>query len=276
MSIDYSDYYEAEDEEEPKRDLKIDQAKVVIAEIFDSEPNRVFYSVQIETRLEREFFHWITNKALKELTEENVIARATQIIPVNQTVNFYRNRRYRYPNRETTQLIKTLTQIYNTDFTHAVGRHCEMLLDSAFARAGFKPVATDVNEWNGVKWTDSNHNMDRIITKDEIAYGVEIKNTQNYIPRKELLLKIDLCRHIDVRPLFVMRFAPKSYIEEVRKAGGFTLLYEDQIYPFGFINLMREIRTKLGLKVQCPRDFKEGDMQRFVNWHDKKTIKGAK
>lgn len=223
MSVDYFDHDEEEDE--PQRDVKIDQAKIVITEIFDNEPERVFYSVQIETRLEREFFHWITNKGLKELTEENVIARATQIVPENQKVNFYRNRRYRYPNRESTQLIKTLTEIYDTDFTHAVGRHCEMLLDSAFARAGFKPVATNVNEWNGVKWTDSNHNMDRIITKDSIAYGVEIKNTQNYIQHKELLLKINLCRHIGVRPLFVMRFAPKSYIEEVRKAGGFTLTF---------------------------------------------------
>lgn len=263
------DYFE-EEEPEPTRDLKIDEAKIVIAEIFNQEPERVFYSVQIETRLERDFFHWITNKGLKELTEEGVIARETRVVPVNQSVNFYRNRRYRYPNRESNQLVKSLSDIYDPDFTHAVGRHCEMLLDSAFARAGFQPMDTDVNEWNGIKWTESNHNLDRIIVKNGIPYGVEVKNTQNYINRNELRLKIRLCRHLGIRPLFVMRFAPKSYIEEVRKAGGFTLLFEDQIYPFGFTKLMKEVRDNLGLKVQCPRDFKAGDIQRFSNWHDKK------
>ena len=270
MNDNYEDYREEEEEEEPSRDIKIDEAKTAITEIFNTEPARVFYSVQIETRLERDFFHWITNKGLKELTEENKLVRKTHAVPVNQLVNFYTNPRYRYPRRESANLVKTLTEIYDSEFTHAVGRHCEMLLDSAFARAGFKPAASDANSWNGVQWTESNHNMDRIITKDSVAYGVEIKITQNYISRYELRLKTKLCRHIGVRPLFVMRFAPKSYIEEVRKAGGFTLLFEDQIYPFGFYKLMQKVRASLGLKVQCPRDFKEGDIQRFSNWHDKK------
>ncbi|CFU07148.1 hypothetical protein, partial [Burkholderia pseudomallei] len=145
-----------------------------------------------------------------------------------------------------------------------------LLLDSALARAGFQPQATDANAWNGKQWTQTKHNLDRIVVKDSIAYGVEIKNTQNYIGRPELRTKLRMCEHLQLRPLFIMRFAPKSYIEEVRRAGGFTLLFEEQIYPFGFVKLMREVREALGLKVQCPRDFKEGDIQRLVNWHDKK------
>jgi hypothetical protein len=269
MTDNYEDYRDDE-EEEPSRDIKIDEAKIAITQIFNTEPSRVFYSVQIETRLERDFFHWITNKGLKELTDENNLTRITHDVPVNQRVNFYTHPRYRYPRRESANLVKTLTEIYDSEFTHAVGRHCEMLLDSAFARAGFILAASNANSWNGVQWTESNHNLDRIITKDSIAYGVEIKNTQNYISRKELRLKTRLCLQLGLRPLFVMRFAPKSYIEEVRKAGGFTLLFEDQIYPFGFNKLMIEVRTNLGLKVQCPRDFKDGDIQRFSNWHDKK------
>jgi hypothetical protein len=31
------------------------------------------------------------------------------------------------------------------------------------------------------------------------------------------------------------------------------------------------VRSRLGLKVQSPRDIKEGDMQRLVNWHLKKA-----
>ena len=107
-------------------------------------------------------------------------------------------------------------------------------------------------------------------TGDDGGYGVEIKNTQNYISHEELRIKIRLCRHLGIRPLFIMRFAPKSYIEEVRRLGGFTLLFEDQMYPLSHIKLMRDVRTALGLKVQAPRDFKDGDIQRLLNWHDKK------
>jgi hypothetical protein len=146
------------------------------------------------------------------------------------------------------------------------------LLDSALARAGFLPMAKDVNEWNGIQWTETRHNLDRIVVKDSIGYGVEIKNTQNYISHEDLRIKIRLCRHLGIRPLFIMRFAPKSYIEEVRRLGGFTLLFEDQMYPLSHIKLMREVRTALGLKVQSPRDFKEGDIQRLLNWHDKKLV----
>jgi len=61
-----------------------------------------------------------------------------------------------------------------------------MLFDSALARRHFVPVAWNTNEWNGKKWPDSNQNLDRIVIRDQIAYGIEIKNTQNYIDREEL------------------------------------------------------------------------------------------
>ncbi len=64
-----------------------------------------------------------------------------------------------------------------------------------------------------------------------------------------------------------MRFAPKSYMYEIYKSGGFGLLFEEQIYPWGHTALLNEVRDYLHLKVQCPKDVKEGDMQRFLNWH---------
>ena len=56
--------------------------------------------------------------------------------------------------------------------------------------------------------------------RDGRAYGVEIKNTLKYIPKGELSLKIEICRTLGVRPLFIMRFAPKVYNYEIVNAGG--------------------------------------------------------
>ena len=259
---------ESEEDQRP-RDKKIDEAKEAIASVFAVEPSRVFYSVQIESRLERDYFHWITNKGLSELARERQLYCEPRLVSGTQRVHFYTHPSYRYPKREMKRLEDLLGEIYDPEFTHAVGRHCEMLLDSALARAGFIPVARDATAWQGREWTETNHNLDRIVVKDGVAYGVEIKNTQNYISRQELRIKLRLCTHLGLRPLFIMRFAPKSYIELVRRAGGFTLLFEDQIYPFGFARLMRKVREHLGLKVQCPRDFKDGDIQRLAKWHEK-------
>src|SRR3989442_3557686 len=55
------------------RDTKIDEAKPRIMRIFEQYPKQVFCSTQIETMLEREFFHWITNKALEKLAAERQI-----------------------------------------------------------------------------------------------------------------------------------------------------------------------------------------------------------
>ena len=166
-------------------------------------------------------------------------------------------------------MIEVLARVFDPDFTHAVGRHGELMFDAALGRHGFRAEAKDTNSWAGRAWIQTNHNLDRIITRDGIAYGVEIKNTQNYISREELRVKIELSRHLGLRPLFIMRFAPKSYIFEIYKNGGFALLFEHQLYPWGHSLLLKRASEQLGLKVQCPRDIPEGDIQRFLNWHAK-------
>lgn len=103
-----------------------------------------------------------------------------------------------------------------------------------------------------------------------MAYGAEIKNTQNYISRAELQTKIKLAKFLGVIPLLIMRFAPKSYIYEVIQEGGFVLLFEEQMYPLGHSALLREVRQLLGLKVASPKDVKDGDIQRLLKWHHRR------
>jgi len=256
-------------EENIPRDPKLDQAIERLRVFFDAHPERLFYSTQIETSLEREFFHWIIGRALLELGNSREITRI--VGPVDsQTVNFYANRKHRYVRRELKTMLKILGRIFDPEFAHAIGRHGELMFDAALGRFGFRAEAKNAKSWKGQTWDESGHNLDRIITRDGIAYGVEIKNTQNYISREELRIKIRLCQYLGLTPLFIMRFAPKSYMYEIIKAGGFGLLFEEQIYPWGHAALLNEVKEYLRLKVQCPRDVREGDMQRLLNWHNKR------
>lgn len=263
---DYDDFDNYEEEEERPRDPAVDQAIERLRGFFEASPLRLFYSTQIETSLERDFFHWITGKALLELGNANEIKRLSVSLQ-SQTINFYANRKHRYVQRELKAMLDILKRIFDPEFTHAIGRHGELMFDAALGRNGFRAEASDTNSWNGRTWETTNNNLDRIVTRDGNAYGVEIKNTQNYISREELRIKIRLCQHLGVTPLFIMRFAPKSYMYEIQQSGGFGLLFEEQLYPWGHNLLLTEVRKHLGLKVQCPKDVKEGDMQRLVKWH---------
>jgi hypothetical protein len=262
-----------EDHDEPPyeqpRDAAIDRAIERLRAFFKESPQKLYYSTQIETTLEREFFHWITGKALLEMADAREIQRVSVNVQ-NKTVNFYAGLKHRYWRRELSSITALLQRIFDSEFTHAIGRHGELMFDAALGRTGFRAEAKNVNTWNGRKWQATNHNLDRIFTRDQFAYGVEIKNTQNYISREELQTKIQLCKFLEITPLFIMRFAPKSYIHEVNLSGGFVLLFEQQIYPMGHAALLSEVRDKLALKVHSPNDIKDGDMQRLLQWHERR------
>lgn len=257
-----------EEEVQRPRDVAIDAASARVRDFFAQAPRRLFYSTQIETSLEREFFHWITGKALLELSSAGEIQRIPEIVQGN-VVNFYAHPGHRYFRRELTTVKEILTRIFDPEFARAVGLHGELMFDAALGRYGFRAESRNVNNWQGKAWSKTNHNLDRIVTRDQRAYGVEVKNTQGYIQRDELRVKLDLCHYLDLTPLFIMRFAPKSYIHEIGKRGGFALLFEAQMYPFGHPALLAEVQKTLGLKVLSPRDVKDGDIQRFVRWHEK-------
>jgi hypothetical protein len=266
----YEEYEDSEEERPP--DPAVEKASDRLRVFFEVSPSRLFYSTQIETSLEREIFHWITGKALLEQANAGLIQRKTTEVAGN-AVNFYAHGKHRYWQREHSRMSRLLDRVFDPEFAQAIGRHGELMFDAALGRAGFRAEAQNTKKWNGVTWEQTNHNLDRILTKDGLAYGAEIKNTQNYISRKELRTKIQLCDHLGVIPLFIMRFAPKSYIYEVIQHGGFVLLFEEQMYPWGHSQLLRDVRETLGIKVNSPRDIKDGDIKRLLNWHSKRLTR---
>lgn len=121
------------------------------------------------------------------------------------------------------------------------------MFDAALPTGGFMPRAKDVREYEGRKWEQTAHDLDRVFERDGVRYGVEIKNTLPYIDRRELQIKLAMCEALGLRPLFIMRSAPKSYIHQVNQAGGEAFA--------------EEIHEKLGLPVDCPRAIETGSRE---------------
>jgi hypothetical protein len=59
---------------------------------------------------------------------------------------------------------------------------------------------------------------------DQRRYGVEVKNQLGYIDQTEFQIKLAMCVHFGIRPMFVTRAMPKNYIYAVMRSGGFSLL----------------------------------------------------
>jgi hypothetical protein len=122
------------------------------------------------------------------------------------------------------------------------------------------------------KWQKTGHDLDRVFERDGIAYGAEIKNKLTYIDKDELEIKIEMCGYLKLRPLFIMRMAPKNYIHLINEAGGFALIFKYQLYPFGAEAMAKRVREEMSLEgmvfpVDCPRAIEAGTIQRLLNWH---------
>jgi hypothetical protein len=132
------DYYDIADlpvDQFRPRDPAIDKAIERLDTFFKDAPQRVFYSTQIETSLERDFFHWIVGKALLELATGHQITRVPVLIE-GQTVNFYANRKHRYLRRQLNAMVEILRRIFDPEFAHAIGRHGELMFDARSVAMG--------------------------------------------------------------------------------------------------------------------------------------------
>ncbi|WP_242342705.1 hypothetical protein [Anaeromyxobacter terrae] len=274
MSEEHDDFEPGpEDLAELPRDPMTDVAKGEILEHLAANVGRVFYSRQLEVLLERKFFHWVTSRAIRELISERVFAVEPVKLGEKTEVRFLVPKGVRYYKRIISGMAALVRRYSNSDFTRAIGLQGENLFLTGLAQRGFAVNGRDVKEYGGKKWIATKHDLDFVVARDGVAYGVEVKNTLPYIPRDELRLKVRMCEGFGIVPLMIMRSAPKSYIfEEIVRPvegvhRGFALLFGKQIYPYGYDGFVADVVKELGLPVHAPRAVPEGDIDRFVRWH---------
>jgi hypothetical protein len=255
---------------ERPRDGYVDSAKGELKKFFSENPESVFYQRQIQVLFEKPYFHWITVRALVELVQEGTIVSEEIPLPGTGTMVFYRLPTYRYWKRDADEIVKLVTQFSEPSFTQALGAHGETMFDAALPTAGFMPTGRKVKRYGEREWAETGHDLDRVFERDGIAYGAEVKNTLSYIDKNELEIKIRMCRHLGLVPLFIVRYAPKSYVKLVEEVGGFTLIFKYQLYPFGQKKFADEVKARLGLPTDSPARIEEGTVNRLLRWHEKR------
>jgi len=262
------DDFDAEDEfEERPPDPQEKEARGYLRLFFEEDRERVVFSRQLEVQLEHKYFHWITNRAIRNLFGEGLLRSEMRQLPRAGSVTFYWHRRCRYYKRETNRIAQIIDEYANPESSAEIGRYAELMVLEAFAKKEFVFKGKDVRAFNDVAWTSTNHNLDYIFTRDSITYGIEVKNTLGYMNYGEFQVKIKLCQHLNIRPVFVVRMIPKSWMYELYKEGGFGLIYKNQLYPWNDRARARHVAEELGLPIIAPRSLEEGTMDRFLSWH---------
>lgn len=260
--------------QEPRpRDPKTDEARAELVKLFGSSPTRVFFGRQVEVLFEKDFFHWITSRALSELIAEGKIKAEKVALRAGVSVKFCTAKDNRYWKREARKVGELILHYSDPQFTKALGQQGEMMFDAGLPTVGFMPKGKDVRAYGGKTWEKTGHDLDRVFEYETVGYGTEIKNTLDYIPVDELDAKIEMCQFLGLKPLFIMRYAPKSYMNRIIEAGGIGLLFEHQLYPYGYEALARRVRDELGLKVDCPTRLAAGVMERLVKAHQWQTAR---
>jgi len=247
-----------------ERDEKIDEALTAILEFFSQNRASVFYERQLTVIFERSYFHWITVKALLELGRSGSINTEALELSPGVPIRFFWAKGNRYWKRQAARVVNLVQRFSETTVARAIGFQGELLVDAALPLAGFIPVARNVRSFNDKIWVASGHDLDRIVKRDGNFYGVEIKNTLPYIPRDELQIKLAMCRHLGLKPLFISRMAPKNYSYQIIQDGGISWILGSQFYPFGYQDLAKSVREQLRLPVDCPARIEDGAIARLL------------
>lgn len=261
---------EKEDKERPP-DPREREAVVALREFFGVHREQVFFSRQVEVQHEDNYFHWITNRVLRELRSEGHILGETRSLRTGGSINLLWNKGYRFYRRSAARLVKLVEEYADPNIGGVVGLHGEFMVLEGFARTEFVMRGRNTREFAGRVWTQTGHNLDFIFERDGRAYGIEVKNTLGYMDYREFQTKVSLCQFLGIRPVFAARMLPKTWMNELIAAGGFGLIMKYQLYPWSHKELAKRVADELGLPVDAPRALREGTMSRFVVWHRKQV-----
>jgi hypothetical protein len=266
--MDYEDY-SGWDNDGDEEDAYEQDVRERLIEFFEKNQKKVFFSRQLEVKLEDKYFHWITNRAIRALIVEGVIKEETRPLRSAGEIHLLWHPSFRYYKREAASVVKLVEEYSNPNIAGAIGLHGETMVLEGFARNEFVMKGRNARSYGGKDWTRTGHNLDFIFERDGVAYGVEVKNTLGYMEQEELQTKIEMCKWLGIKPVFVARMLPRTWINEVIQGGGFALIIKYQLYPWTHKEVAVRVAKLLGLPVDAPKALADGTMKRFVNWHER-------
>ena len=232
----------------------------------DCHKDSVFYKKQIQVLFEEKYPHEVTGRAVKELTEDGFLKLDRRTMKNESPIDFISRANVRYFSRQIKDKLKIVDAFSEYEVNNGVGKHAEDLFRHMFEENQFEIAGRHINEFRGKKWC-TKKNLDYIVQKDEITYGVEIKNTFDYMPNHEFNEKLAMCEYLGLLPLFPIRCPSPQHYKLMREAGGLALKFKTRVFPQGNQDLEAAIWNHFRLPVFIWGEITPNIERNFLRYH---------
>lgn len=135
------------------------------------------------------------------------------------------------------------------------GYYAEDVFEKAFIALKFKIIGRDAfgfgdKKVEGVSGKEP-PNLDFIIEKNELVYGVDIKNWIKYEfdSKSDVMDKVDLANQLGIIPFICARYVDKETIYRIYRMPGIVYRYKHLILPPEFRSLAELAITLLGYPI---------------------------
>jgi len=159
------------------------QATVTLKDFFEKHKEDVFYSRQLEVMFEDKYFHWITNRVIRELLKEGFIKSEDVELFSGAWMRLIFHSSFRYYKTRLKNVVALVKEYSDPIISEVIGLHAEHLFLEGFSKNRFTLEGRNTRDFNSHEWTKSDHNLDFIFKRDNLCYGTEIKNSLSYIQR---------------------------------------------------------------------------------------------
>lgn len=255
----------------PSRDPKEEEARERLTSFFEENRDRVFYMTQLEVMNERDFFHWVTGRAIQTLIDDGFIQTEMRTLQTGAPIKLVWHRRHRYFKRDASRVVGLVNEYSSPNISGTIGLHAEQMVLAGFASKEFVMRGRNARAFRGRESTRGKVDVDFVFERDGEVYGVEVKNTLSYGDHDELFDKVAVAEEIGTTPVLVVRMLPRSWANELIQRGGFALILGHQLYPWTHVELARKVNRELGLPVDAPKALQDGTMERFMRWHRRRV-----
>lgn len=233
----------------------------------------LFYKKQIQVIFEEAYPHDVTGKAVDELISDGFLKDEPRTFGKGKNVPiiFVFRKGRRYIAEEVKVRINIIEKYSDDELNDGCGKYAESLFEHLFDKHSFKIVDRKTNSFRGKEWKESKRNLDFIIEKDGFNYGMEVKNTFEYMPHNEFVDKVDMCRFLGILPLFPVRYASPQQHKMIKDAYGLALVFRTRIFPPGNQKLVTEIWNHFRLPVNIWYSISSPVESILLSYHNRTT-----
>jgi len=221
---------------------------------------------ELKVRLELDFFPWVVSRALRKLLNDGKLQKkklpgrkSSRPGTTKKTESFFvlagtQQEQVLSLMREKQKVSMDIIALLqgNSPFSE----HAEDVFRSAFESLGFKIEGVDVSEYNGKKAIGVDFkeppNVDFVVSKDNLVYGVDIKNWIRYEwdNKQDVLGKVNVAVQLGTIPFIVARYIDKDTIYKRVMPNsanyGIVYRYETLIFPSYHVSLANKASSLLG------------------------------